>query len=347
MPFTSGELASVANATLDFHIKQQPLSLGIQDKPLLSRIMESKKKFPGGKDYITRRVKDTYTTTVSGFEHDDTVGYGNPANILEAKFPWKLLHWGINFTMHELAKNAIHIVDSQDGADTVKPSNAEMVQLCDILEDKYEDMREGSQQDLNLMYWGDGSADPKKIPGVRSIVVDDPTAATVVGGIDQGTHLKWRNRANLTVTLGSSASENKLIAHYQNEFRQLRRYGGSPTVVLCGSDHLERLEEELRSKGSYTETGWASSGRTDISVSDLTFKNVPFVYDPTLDDLSYEKRAYALDLKAIHQRVMANEDQKKHTPARPENKYVFYKAVTHIAGLIAERRSSSGVYAFS
>src|SRR3546814_5948792 len=55
-----------------------------------------------------------------------------------------------------------------------------------------------------------------------------------------------------------------LVTTLQKEWRQLRRYGGAPDLVLAGSDFLEAYEKELRAKGNYTDTGWAHKDRKSV-----------------------------------------------------------------------------------
>jgi hypothetical protein len=44
---------------------------------------------------------------------------------------------------------------------------------------------------------------------------------------------------------------------------------------------------------------------------------------------------------------MDGEDGKQHNPARPENKYVVYRAVTWTMALTARQRNSAGVYSIA
>lgn len=350
MPFTVTELENIANATIDYHMKRGIVkSQTIQDKPLLAALMDKTSTFPNGKDYITARVKGQYTTSIQGFEHDDAVTYANPANIRTASFPWKLIHAGISFTMHELLKDGISITDTATGSGEKRHSDREMQALANLLDDKIEDMQEGTARGLNSMFWRDGTQDSKVVPGIRSFVLDDPTSATVVGGIDQSANTWWRNRASLAIanTTAANAADQNLVQKLQAEFRQLRRYGGRPNLFLCGSAFLEQFERELRAKGNYTLEGWAGKGRIDASVADVQFKGVEVQYDPTLDDLSLSKYGYVLDTKSIMPMVMQGEDMKKHSPARPENKYVFYRAVTWVGGLICNQRNANGVYSIA
>jgi hypothetical protein len=110
---------------------------------------------------------------------------------------------------------------------------------------------------------------------------------------------------------------------------------------------IEQMENELRANGTFTQDGWASKGEVDAAIKGVKFSGIPFVYDPTLDDMSKSDYCYLLDMKAIHPKVVSGENMKRHTPARPENKYVMYRAVTWAGGLVCKRRNTSGVYAFA
>lgn len=347
MPFTAQELDNIGQAVLDYHItKPEIVEQTLQDRPLLEAMESATKEFPGGKEALTVRVKGNYSTTIQGFEHDDTVGYANPANLKTATYPWKLIHWGIQFTMHELLKGGISIVDSVTGKGEVRHSENEKIVLVDMLKDKVEDMMEGSARGLNDMFWRDGSQDAKVVPGLRSFILDDPTTATVVAGIDQATNTWWRNRATLGIA-SADPSLQGVVNTLQKEWRQLRRYGGRPNLVLAGSAFIEFMEKELRSKGNYTMEGWNSKGKTDAGMADISFKGTNFQYDPTLDDLGRSKFCYVLDTRHIYPKVVQGENKKKHNPARPENKYVFYRAQTWVGGLVCDQRNCHGVYSIA
>jgi hypothetical protein len=347
MPFTVAELENIANAAIDFHFQRGKVhSQTLQDKPLLALIKSRQKTFPGGKDNITVRVKGEYTGAFQGFSHDDQVSYVNPTNIRTATYPWKLIHNGIQFTMHELLKDGISITDSTTGKGEVRHSERELTALANLLDDKLEELDETTERGMNEMFWKDGTSDSDLVPGLQSIIVNDPTSATVVGGIDQSANDWWRNRAELGISASTPGDLN--ITHtLQTEFRQLRRFGGRPSKGLAGSDFLEAWEKELRSKGDFTQDGWAKSGRIDASITDIAFKGVPFDYDPTLDDLGRAKYAYVIDPRRLFPMVMENQDMAKHKPARPEDRYVFYRAVTWVGGLVCNQRNAHGVYSIA
>lgn len=349
MPFTAQEVENVANAMLEYHFDTPNVrSQTLQDKPLLKAMRAAAKTFPGGKDNITGRVKGEYTTTIQGFEHDDTVTYANPANIKKWTVPWKLIHSGITFTKHEMIEGGISILDSTTGEGESRKSRSERMRLADLLKDKIEDMAEGFDRGMNEMFWRDGSQDSKQSPGVQSFILDDPTTATIVAGIDQSSNTWWRNRADVSITLGDTTGDSQAVVNtLRVEYRQLRRFGGNPTLWLAGSDFLDRMELELKAKGNYTDSGWAQSGRIDMSVADLAWKGHAIQYDPTLDDLGLAKRMYVIDPRRLFPKVVEGENMQKHMPARPENKYTFYRAVTWVGGMICDQRNAHGVYGFS
>lgn len=345
MAFTIQELENIANTTLDHHMRGQPESQTIQEKPLLKALKGSQKTFPGGKEFITGRVKNDYTTQFMGFDGDDTVVYRNPANIKQFQYSWKELHAGIQLTLSELKKQGISVVDSLNGEETTKASEAEELTLANILDDKLEDLDEGIARSHNAINWGDGTASPKIYAGITSFIADDPTTG-VVGGIDRATNTWWRNRALVGANkITSSAANQTLTKKLREEVRQLFRYGGKPSLILAGSNFIELLEAEIHEKGVYTQSGFASNKATDISMADISMRGVGTIkYDPTLDDLGRSNFCYFIDPRKLYLMVMQNEDMKVHNPARPPEKYVLYRGVTWTGTMIATKMNCHGVY---
>lgn len=347
MPFTAQELANIANAALDFHVKGPAFDQAIQEKPLMKALKAAQETFPGGKEYITWPLKGVHTTAIQGYTHDDSVSYANPANIKRGQASWYEIHAGISFTGTELKKDGISVVDSLSGSETSEHTDRELTVLTGLLEDKLNDMTEGWADTFNLMVWKDGTQDAKQVPGIQSFILDAPTTG-VTFGVDRAANSWFRNRASLAVASNSSTwSAQPLIRVLQQEMRQLRRYQGmKPTHFFAGSDFIDALEMELRSNGTFTQDGF-SKKRIDLSVADLAFKGIEVHYDPTLDDLSKAKYCYALDMKNIKLKVMDGEDMKQHSPARPEDKYVYYRAMTWTGGMIAKGLRGCGVYSIA
>lgn len=346
MPFTAEQIEQVMNSTLDFYMDRgkKPVNQHIQDKPLLSKLRPKQKSIPGGQGRVSMPVVLETQSQLQGFEYDDSVSYGSPAKNRRVSYPFRLFHIGIETTMHELIHDGISIETS---GKTSEYSDRELVRLTNIFEQKIADMDEGFDKDMNLMFWRDGTQSSLAFPGVTSFVVDTPTAGTVVGGIDQSSNSKWRNRASLSISLGASAATQAVLRTLDAELPQLRRYGGKPNTAFCGSDMIDRLKAERRAGGYSSMSGF--SDKQDMSVGDMSFDGLTFFYDPTLDDLGYSKRMYVLEIgkPGIFPFVVEGEDEKKHMPARPADQYVFYQAKTWVGGMACNRRNGCGVYAFA
>ncbi len=343
MPFTAEEVENIANATLDYFLRENPTSQTIQEKPLLDALWSKRKTFPGGKEAISLAVKGDYTSTLEGYSHDDEVGFANPANIKRASFLWYELHVGIEVTLTELKKDGISINDTMDGSGETEHSDRELTALVDLFKDKIEDMMEGWERSLNLMLWRDGSQSAKEIPGIRYLIKNDPTTGTVAG-IDQSVLSWWRNKYRLGIV--PSTTSQTLTLNLETDYRQLRRYGGKPALWLAGSSFIDALISEVRAKGNYTDTGWSSKG-TDVATADVMFKGNKIMYDPTLDDLSLEKYCFALDTRHIGLRMMQGEEKKMHRPARPHNKYVLYRAITTTGAMCANKLNCHQVFSIA
>lgn len=342
MPFTAAELLNIQNSVIDFNIKDVT-NQTVQARPLYDALMKAPKTFPGGKDYITMRVRgDLDAVEMTGYSHDDEQSYTNPSTIKEAKATWKEVGSGTQVTYTELKKYGVSVETNKS---TTTHSDAEMVALVDIVKEKDFELVEGSKRSLAEMFWRDGTQDAKAIPGIMSFIVDAPTTGTRFG-IDASVETYWRNRASLLID-SSTASNQNLVNTLQKEFRQLRRYGTPKHMAFAGSDLMDAFEKELRSKGNYTQEGWSKGGTIDAGMADIAFKGIQIVYEPLLDDLSKAKYMYILDMAAIKLWQMQNEWMSRHTPERPPEKYVLYNAITCTGGMCANQLNTSGVYSIA
>ena len=183
MAFSSAELANIANAALDYYIDQGNVYANtLADKPLLNLMDGKAKTFPGGKSDLSVAVKGVYTTQVAGYTHNDTVAYANPANIQRANYAWKEHHSGISVTLTELKKDGISVTDSTTSNSVTNHSGRDKTVLVNLFQDKLDDMLEGYSRGMNDLLYGDGTADANALAGIRSIIVDDPSATgTTVG----------------------------------------------------------------------------------------------------------------------------------------------------------------------
>lgn len=347
MPFTAQELDNIFNSALDFYMDRgEAWAQEIQNKPLLRAFDESAGTFPGGKENVSVAVRSGKGGgSLAGYTHDDQVSYYNPANTKRANFPWREHHIGIGLTMTELKKDGISVVDSMDSASVSEHSDREMTVLVDIFQTKLDEMAEDYNVSLNNLLWGDGSSDAKALAGVRSFILDTPDTGST-GGLSRVTNTWWRNRAQLGIN-SAPTNGGVLLQTLQKEYRQLRRYGSPQHRWFAGSDFIDAIEVELRANGNYTQDGFMRRQATDGGMADIRFKGQRIEYDPTLDDLGLAKYCYVIDTKGIMLKYMDGERKKRHTPARPHDRYVLYRAITTTGVMVARQLNTSGVYSIA
>lgn len=341
--YTAQEMNNLLNSAIDYHVREKAKSQIDQDRPLYDALMANKESFPGGKEYITRAVKGQYSSSMTGYSHDDDVNFVNPANVKRAKAKWYELGSGIKVTYTELKTQGIHIVSS-NGEKISRSADTDFITLTPLLEEKLDDLLEGSKRSVAEIFWRDGTQDALAPPGIMSFILDSPASGSTFG-LDRAALSWWRNRASLNINVSTPSNLN-LINTLQSEFRQLRRYVKPKHKIFAGSDAISALEAEMRSKGFFTQDGWAN-GKQDPSIADFQFKKVDVVYDPLLDDLGKSKYLYVLDLNAIKWRPMDQEEWVTHNPERPPEKYVFYRAMTLTGAIMANCLNSSGVYSIA
>lgn len=367
MAFTANEITNIANSALDWYLdKGEQWRQSLQKRPLMDKMVARKKFFPGGKGDISVAVSGDFgaggvNDSLAGYTHNDTVVFYTPANIKRARYPWREHHLGLELTHTELKIDGISVVDpGSNGERLSEHSRRDMHVLVGLLEDKLFDLGEKYARDFNKLLYGNGVADPKALAGLGLLVADDPSVG-VVGGLDRAlpAYAWWRNRAHTAAFGVKVAGTPALAAHgggaitsnpanggallqvMQSEKRQLGRFGGSPDLIIAGSDFLAAMEMEMRANGTYTMNGFQKS--QDGAMGDMYFDGSKVVYDPTLDDMGKSKRAYWIDTSKIILMCMEDEWMHKHTPARPHNQFLMYRSITSTCQLIGKQFNSSAV----
>ena len=339
--------ADLTNQLLKFYVQSGALSQTTQDKPLLRILTEKQKTFPGGLQVISEPVQFNFMSDVAqfftGYSEDDALLFTQAQNVLRAEYNWYEHHSGLEISWTELKKDGITVVDSME---TKEHPDAESVRITTgVLKNRIEDYGESWARAKNKTLWLDGSQDPKAVPGVLSILTDSPSTGST-GGLSRATYPAWRHRALVGANkITASASDQTLTKRLRSEVRQLRRFGGKPDILLCGSSFIDALELEVAEKGIYTQEGFTNEGKTDIGMAKIRMKGVgTFEYDPTLDDLGLAKRCYVIDGRRLKLRPMAMEENKVLHPERPYNCAVYLQSMTTTLGLTANQLNCHGVY---
>ena len=349
------EASDLASALLEYYIKKGPLMQTIQERPLLSMLEGGKETFPAGKDKISKSVQGTVMSDTAGFfagyAEDDALVFQQPDNLLRAEFSWYEVNAGLKISWTEMKKDGLTVTNNNKMSEH---ANADAVRIAgSLFKARISNFVESWARSMNSMLWADGSQDAKQIPGVLSIITDVPNAG-LTGGLERATYSWWRHRARLgalaaTANTGpkiaASATDQTLTKTLRSELRQLRRYGGRPNKVLCGSDFIAALELEVHEKGSYTVEGFTNKGKTDLGMANISLAGLgTFEYDPTLDTIGYSKRAYVFDTRHLKLMPMAGEENKLLEPERPYNYAAYFRSMTYTGALCADQLNCHGVY---
>lgn len=357
MAFTADELANISNAALEAYIdKGKVWKQNVANKPMLEAFNAAAGKFSGGKEYVSFAVKAGQGGgALAGYTGDDQVTYYNPTGIKRARFPWREHHIGMVVTHTELKEDGINVVENGADQSTSAMDGREEHALANLLDEKNDTLGEDYAYSLDRLIHLDGSADPKALAGIASLILESPAVGST-GAIGRVANSWWRNRA-ATVAFGlaggqgaitvSTANGGALIEFMDKEVRARSKYKNGSTKVryFCGSDFIDGYKRELRANGSYSQTGWTGAA-PDGSMADPKHAGLQLEWDPTLDDLGLSKRCYAIDMGRTGVRVlyMDGNRMKKHSPARPYDRYVMYNGITTTAVMIAKQLNTSGVY---
>jgi hypothetical protein len=363
MAVTQAQLDYVANGALDFYFnKGQVFQQAIQQRPLLAKMDKSSQNFPGGKGNIDFAVSFGFgdgsgSDILKGYSYDDTLTFYNPTKLSRAKFAWREHHIGITLTYTELKNDGISVVS--EGSDTAEHSGRDATMLVNLFQNKLFDFGQQYSISMNSLLWGDGTGDAKALAGIRAAIVPNPGTGTY-GGFDRSltANAAWRNRAR-TAAFATAISGTPALAKHgggavtsattaggalwqvlQSEQRQLRRFGGNPDTFFAGSDFIGALETEMRANGYYSNKGW-NSGSNDGAMGPVLFDGTVVQYDPTLDDLSLNKRGYWFDSRHIFLMKMTNEWNKQFKPTRLPTQMVMYRSVTSTGQLVAKQLNSA------
>lgn len=357
MAFTADEITNINNSALEVWLDKGKLwKQNTANKPMLEEFNKRAGKFSGGNLEVSVGVKGVgHEGALTGYTHDDQVGYYNPTNGTRAKYPWKEHHIGTVITHTELKIDGIDIVENGSDQTTREMSGREEHVLANLLDEKMDDLGEDYAYSLDLLLHGDGTADAKALAGISSLILENPTTGST-GGINRATTEFWRNRAATAAhgvaggqgaITSSSTNGGALITYLDKEmrFRNQFRNGGTNQIQFAGSDFIDAYKAEMRANGYYTQTGWTGQ-KPDGSMQDPNHAGVPFIWDPTLDALGLAKRCYVIDMSRAGVRLLYMDGQrmKKHNPARPYDRYVMYNGITMTGVLVAKQLNTSGVY---
>lgn len=358
MPFTAEQIAYAGKAAIDYYLKNDPIDQINIDRPLIKKMMEKKREYAGGLQYVVEQLRYSNDSNFQSYFGDQQVTYNRKRTLQQARYEWGSFHDGFGLNEDELAQNGITMTDDRDSV----PTDAEKVQLTNLLKENNETLKLGFQENFDKMIHLNGDQDAEDIPGLDALISLDPDAGTV-GGLDASTNEWWRNYANPNVTSSDDLAEEMEIA-----WRACIRVGGqAPDFLLVGSDFLDRYRQEMKTDNGITRqvilggsTGNKQAATLDGGIGSgtstgLYFKGLELIWDPVMEELDatyspsidWTKRCYFINTKYLTLRPIKGHWMIGRKPPRVYDRYVHYWALTAKAAMTTGKRNAHAVLAIS
>lgn len=349
MPFNAEQLEYAGKHVIDYFQRNTPVDQVNTERPLLKKMVEGKKNWAGGLQNVVEQLRFSNSSNFQAYFGDSQVSYNRKRTLDQAKFTWGSFHDGFGLNEDEAAQNGITLSDDRNAV----PSDAEKVQLTNLLNENMETLKLGFQENFDKMIHRDGTQSAIEIPGLDHLISVAP-ATGVVGGIDAATQPLWRNYANTAMTVGTAET---FIQEMEIAWRECTRRGGSrPDFILVGSAFMDAYMTAAKDTVNRDK---AVSGRRgadmDASLDGVFFKGVPLTWDPVFDDLDDEdspsiewaKRCYFINTRHMYLRPIAGHWMVSRKPPRVYDRYVHYWAMTAKAAMTTNKRNAHAVLAFA
>lgn len=352
MPFTTEQLDYAGKAAIDYFLKNDPVDQINTEHPWLKLLIAGKKEYAGGLQYVVEQLRFSNDSNFQSYFGDSQVTYNRKRTLQQAKYTYGAVHDGFGLNEDELVQNGIIVTDERNSV----PTDAEKVQLTNLLEENTETLKLGFQEGLDLMLHRNGSASALDIPGLDLLIQTDPTTSSVVGGLNQQTYTWWRNN----YATGVNGTTVALIDAMEVQWRNCTRYGNSqPDKILVGESFLDAYRKVAALVVNRQITGASGLEKGGVSVDASTskcyFKGIELEWDPTfavLDTLdapaiAWAKRCYFINTKFIKLRPIKGHWMISRKPPRVYDRYVHYWAMTAKAALTTGKRNAHAVIAIS
>jgi len=342
MPFTSEQLTYGATHTIDYFLKNDPIDQVNTERPLLAKLMQGKQEYAGALQYVTEQLRYQNDSNFQSYFGAQQVSYNRKRTLTQAKYVYGGFHDGFGLDEDELTQNGIIMTDDRNAV----PTDAEKIQLTNLLKENQETLKLGFQENFDLMLHRDGTQSATDIPGLDALIGLTP-ANDIVGTIDASTAAYWQNHASLDI------ADADLIDEMEIAWRRCVRAGNSkPDFILVGSAFLDKYRQLAGETVNRQITDSGKGGVSlDASVTKCYFKGVELVWDPVFEDLdtadapaqAWEKRCYFINTRFLKLRPIKGHWMVKRTPPRVYDRYVHYFALTAKAALTTGKRNAHAV----
>ncbi|MCC6530933.1 MAG: phage major capsid protein [Burkholderiales bacterium] len=356
MPFTTSEITDAGKIGLDFYLKNNSIDQVAVERPLLKRLAGDKRSAPGAKQYIVEQLRYRYQSNFQWFNGAGVVTYNRRQTIEQANYAWRSAHDGFALDEDRLAQNGIIVVDDPKAARSA--SQAERIQLTNLIEEQTEVLRLGFQEKFSQELHRDGTQSADAVTGLDALVSLTPSTGTV-GGIDAAgaSNVYWRNYAQTGLTITTTTGT--ILDYLEVGWRACVRNGGKPNMILMGSDFLDGFRnfilKTFGGAGGMSYANGTIGKRIDAGTEMMTFHGVDCTWSPEFSDLqaftgaatSWEKRCYFLNTNHVKLRPLEGHDMITRKPPRAYDKYEYYWGLTWRGALTTNRRNAHAVFAIA
>ncbi len=347
MPMTSEDIANGGKAAIDFYLRKKPVDQVAIERPLLKALQAKKKTAPGAKQFIVEQIRKGYGSNFQWYSGSSIVTYNRRQSLEQANFAWRSAHDGMAISEDEFTQNGIVFTDDSNR----EASDAEVIQLTNILTERTEILRLGFQEKFSFSLHADGTQNPDAIAGLESLVSLTPTTGTV-GGIDRslGSNGYWRN--NVATGLTSTTGTGTILNSMEVAWRNCARNGGRPDLILMGSTFYDAYRNFVMNTFGRIDFGPSEKKKIEGGTDDnYTFKGVGIQWSPEFQELDaqftpaipWEKRCYFINSQTITLRPMEGHDMISRKPPRVYDRYEHYWAMTWKGGLTMNRANANAV----
>jgi hypothetical protein len=351
MPFSAQDISDAGKIGLDFYLANNPVDQISMERPLLKALQAKKKTAPGAKQFITEQLRKSYQSNFQWFNGAQVVTYNRRQTIEQANYAWRSCHDGFGLDEDRLAQNGIQVTD--DGK-TSSASDAEKIQLTNLVEEQSEALKLGFQEQFSYQAHLDGTQSTDAISGLDALVSLTPTSGTV-GGIDRSSasNAYWRN--NVATGLTTTTSTGTVLNSMEVAWRQCMRNGGRPDLILAGSTYVDGYRNFVLNTFGRMDFGPSNTKSVEGGTRVLTFQGVEMQWSPEFQELDarygpatpWEKRCYFLNTNLVRLRPLQGHDMVTRKPPRAYDRYEYYWGVTWRGAVTMSRSNAHAVLALT
>ena len=272
------------------------------------------RRISGGAKIVVPIIYGTNSSAAS-YTGSDSINIDAQTGITAAEYDWKQYAVTVTITGIEEAKN-----------------NGE-AEIIDLLEGKIMQAEETVIENMNTMFYADGSGNSAKdwmgIGGIVGTSNDGPSASAIGNIAADGSNNTWW-RSSVTNVGGALT-----LAAMSTMYNNVSVGNDQPTIIISDQDEYEKYESLLQPQLRYTDATVADAG-----FQNLLFKGAPCTYD---GDSNLAGKMYFLNTKYI--RLVAHSDVWfKPTPfVRPTNQDARYAQILCYGNLTTSNRSRQGL----